>query len=198
MEHLDPRIVRTREAVLDAATALLVEGGPDAVTMDGVVQRSRVAKSTIYRHWSGRDELLTEVFDHNAPHIDTPPVELGFREALEYVMAQVVDALNDPRWSELMPALMLLKMHEAGPARLEAELKDEQAQALTEALRRGVAEGIVAEDCAPTGDGPADRPTRVRQDQRTRATRHGPRQARCHRLPRGLRHPARRGVTEHP
>lgn len=147
MEHLDPRIVRTREAVLDAATALLVEGGPDAVTMDGVVQRSGVAKSTIYRHWSGRDELLTEVFDHNAPHIETPPVELGFREALEYVMAQVVDALNDPRWSELMPALMLLKMHEAGPARLEAELKDEQAQALTEALRRGVAEGIVAEDC---------------------------------------------------
>ena len=99
MEHLDPRIVRTREAVLDAATALLVEGGPDAVTMDGVVQRSGVAKSTIYRHWSGRDELLTEVFDHNAPHIDTPPVELGFREALEYVMARSASSTGfSVRW----------------------------------------------------------------------------------------------------
>ena len=34
---MDARIERTRTAVMDAATELLLEGGPSAITMDGVV-----------------------------------------------------------------------------------------------------------------------------------------------------------------
>src|SRR4029077_11891972 len=45
----NPRIARTRERVIRSATDLLVEGGPWAVTVDAVVARSGVAKSTIYR-----------------------------------------------------------------------------------------------------------------------------------------------------
>ena len=51
----DPRVARSRTAVLDAATHLLVTGGPAAVTVDAVVAESGVAKSTIYRHWRSRD-----------------------------------------------------------------------------------------------------------------------------------------------
>ena len=58
--------MRTREAVLTAATDLLVEGGPSAVTIDAVVARSGVAKSTIYRHWESRDEVLVAVFPDGA------------------------------------------------------------------------------------------------------------------------------------
>src|SRR5687767_10053529 len=46
----DGRIARTRSAVLRSATDLLMEGGPSAVTIDAIVARSGVAKSTIYRH----------------------------------------------------------------------------------------------------------------------------------------------------
>ena len=55
---MDPRIARTQKAVIDAATDLLVEGGPAALTMDAVVARSGVAKSTLYRHWETRDALV--------------------------------------------------------------------------------------------------------------------------------------------
>jgi TetR/AcrR family transcriptional regulator, regulator of autoinduction and epiphytic fitness len=46
----DPRVERSRTAVLDAAAGLLLEGGVPALTVEAVVERSGVARSTIYRH----------------------------------------------------------------------------------------------------------------------------------------------------
>ena len=66
---MDSRIARTRAAVLRSATDLLVEGGPSAVTIDAIVARSGVAKSTIYRHWESRDDILVAVIEHCAPDI---------------------------------------------------------------------------------------------------------------------------------
>jgi AcrR family transcriptional regulator len=67
---------------MEAATALLLEGGPTAITIDGVVARSGVAKSTVYRHWTTRDELVVDVFDHIAPKLEAPDPTLGFEDAL--------------------------------------------------------------------------------------------------------------------
>ena len=69
---VDPRVSRTRAAVLRAATDLLVEGGPYAVTIDAIVARSGVAKSTIYRHWQSRDEVLLSVIESCAPQLPEP------------------------------------------------------------------------------------------------------------------------------
>ena len=62
----DPRLARTRARALTAAYDLLLEVGFGQVTMDGVSARSGVAKSTLYRHWSTRDDLLREAFSERA------------------------------------------------------------------------------------------------------------------------------------
>lgn len=62
----DPRLARTRARALSAAYDLLVEVGFGQVTMDGVSARSGVAKSTLYRHWTTRDDLLREAFSERA------------------------------------------------------------------------------------------------------------------------------------
>lgn len=54
----DRRLRRSRQTVLDAAGAILVEYGPAAFTVDAVVERAGVAKSTIYRQWPSRSSLL--------------------------------------------------------------------------------------------------------------------------------------------
>ena len=59
----DPRVARSRAAVISAATELLVDAGPNAVTIDAIVARSGVAKSTIYRHWASRDDVLLDVME---------------------------------------------------------------------------------------------------------------------------------------
>lgn len=142
---LDPRVARSRESVLGAARELLVESGPAAVTVDAVVARSGVAKSTIYRHWESRDELLVDVMKCSAPNLPPPPDDLDFEAAVRTLVGQVGEMFADPEWARMVPALMMLKHHEAGLAHLEEELHQEQLDVLRAVMERGVAEGRVNE-----------------------------------------------------
>lgn len=56
----DPRIERTRRVVLDAAFEVIAQHGFGGATIDAIAARSGVARSTIYRNWDGRTELLLE------------------------------------------------------------------------------------------------------------------------------------------
>lgn len=49
----------TRTALLEAAGALLDAGGPEAVTLREVGARAGVSRSAPYRHFDGKDSLLT-------------------------------------------------------------------------------------------------------------------------------------------
>ena len=51
----------TREAIVDAAQALLDDGGPAALTIPAVSERADVAVQTIYNRVGGRDALLIAV-----------------------------------------------------------------------------------------------------------------------------------------
>ncbi|MHB8695058.1 MAG: TetR/AcrR family transcriptional regulator [Solirubrobacteraceae bacterium] len=56
----DPRIVRTRSAVVEATIELIHDEGLEAVTFQTVARRAGVGRATLYRHWSGPDELIFE------------------------------------------------------------------------------------------------------------------------------------------
>lgn len=140
---MDPRVARTRQAVLDTATELLVEGGPSALTMDAVVARSGVAKSTLYRHWETRDALVADVFDACAPAIELSEDDVPCEEALRVMARGLARSMADEQWNRLAPALILLSRQHPELADLDSEMKQRQHE-LTEAiLRRGVADGIL-------------------------------------------------------
>ena len=140
---------RSRAAVIRAATDLLVEGGPNAVTVDAIVARSGVAKSTIYRHWDSRDEILVAVIESCAPQFPQPRPDADVAAALRELVHHVADALSDPEWARVIPALLMLKNHEAGIAAANQRLEHEQDEVLTTLLRRGVDEGVLAADLEP-------------------------------------------------
>lgn len=54
----DRRVVRTREAVHAALIQLILERGYDAITVNEIIARSNVARSTFYAHHSGKDSVL--------------------------------------------------------------------------------------------------------------------------------------------
>ena len=54
----NPRTTRVRNIVLDAAIALLLEGGAAAVTATRIADETGVARTTIYRHWPEQANLL--------------------------------------------------------------------------------------------------------------------------------------------
>lgn len=53
-----PRNEALKRAVLKAARELLAEGGPSAVTMEGVAARAAVGKPTVYRWWPDRHAVV--------------------------------------------------------------------------------------------------------------------------------------------
>jgi AcrR family transcriptional regulator len=141
---MDPRVARTRSAVLRTATDLLVEGGPSAVTIDAIVARSGVARSTIYRHWDARDDVLLAVIERCAPNLQVPDTSIGFEEALRRLVAEICRVLDDPDWARVLPALLALRNQQHGIAALEQRLEARQEDAVEAVLRRGVAEGRLA------------------------------------------------------
>ena len=56
----DRRAQRSRETILAAALELLEESGVGGFSVDEVVRRCAVAKTTIYRHWPTREALVLD------------------------------------------------------------------------------------------------------------------------------------------
>ena len=55
------RTERTEAAILEATRELLVEVGVRGLTVEGVAARAGVAKTTVYRRWSSKEELALAV-----------------------------------------------------------------------------------------------------------------------------------------
>lgn len=143
---MDPRIARSRAKVIDAARELLVERGPRGVTVDAVSERSGVSKSTLYRHWSSRTELLTELVRSCMPQMSAPDRADGFVACLHAYVDQVTDALADDSYALAIGSMVTLRrqMPEIEPA-VAAERANKLA-ILDEILEAGRAEGLVDDD----------------------------------------------------
>ncbi|NNE10803.1 MAG: TetR/AcrR family transcriptional regulator [Ilumatobacter sp.] len=147
---IDPRVARSRAKVLEAATALLVELGPRGVTVDAVSERSGVAKSTLYRHWPSRTDLLVDVFRCNMPHIDPVDGSNGFEAALRSHVADVAATFADPEWSRMVPALFMLKNQFPEVDEITQVDRDQKNSVLLEIMELGVAEGRMPAGLDPT------------------------------------------------
>lgn len=140
-DDVDPRIARSRAKLLAAATDLLVESGPRGVTVDAVAERSGVAKSTLYRHWSSRDELLVAVMRCHVPDMHPVDPALGFEAALRSKMATAVQVFSDREWVRILPALLSLQQNVAEMADLLAADREVNTAAFQAIIDLGVAEG---------------------------------------------------------
>jgi AcrR family transcriptional regulator len=54
---------RARERILDAATRLFSEEGINATSVDRVIDEADVAPMTVYRHFGGKEELVTATLE---------------------------------------------------------------------------------------------------------------------------------------
>lgn len=140
---MDPRVARSHAAVMDAARELLVDLGPDGLTVDAVVARSGVAKSTVYRHWKTRDDLVADVFAECMPRVVPADERLSGAEALRDLAGQLAASFVDPGWQRLLPALILLKPHSDAMADLNDEMRRSQQDLVTDVFQRCVDEGVL-------------------------------------------------------
>ncbi|NTU57348.1 MAG: TetR/AcrR family transcriptional regulator [Chlorobiaceae bacterium] len=60
----DRRISRTRKLMHEALMSLIVEKGYEAITVQDILDRADVGRSTFYAHYRDKDELLLSSFEH--------------------------------------------------------------------------------------------------------------------------------------
>ena len=142
---LDPRVTRSRAAVLDATASLLAEQGWSGTTIEAIAERSGVAKTTIYRHWPHRAGLILEAFASlGAVH---EVAESGHLYAdLVTMMCSLADDLDQSRWSRVLPALVEGAERDPELARLAATLGRERRRGLVHCLEAAVERGALPGD----------------------------------------------------
>ncbi len=62
--RVDRRIQRTRQLLQDALMALIVEKGYAAITVQDILDRANLGRSTFYAHYRDKDDLLVSGFAH--------------------------------------------------------------------------------------------------------------------------------------
>jgi AcrR family transcriptional regulator len=61
---IDRRVQRTRHALQDALVSLIEERGYEAVTVQAILDRANVGRSTFYAHFRDKEELLLSGFEN--------------------------------------------------------------------------------------------------------------------------------------
>ena len=109
-DDVDPRRVRSRQRLLDAAVTLLNSGGVEAVTVEAVTRLSRVARTTLYRHFESSTDLVAAAFERLLPQAETPATTTSIRDDLLKLMhrqAELIDQaplqMTTLAWLAMLP-----------------------------------------------------------------------------------------------
>lgn len=142
----DPRIQRSKESVLAAALHLFVSGGPRAVTVDAVSERSGVAKTTIYRHWPDRAHLLADTYRTCLPVVPQPDASMPPRDALVAVTRSLVYGMGTEPARPALPQLIATPLDPVESRALPADVMDQTFAPVVEAIERCAAAGLIPGD----------------------------------------------------
>ncbi|KUJ64491.1 TetR family transcriptional regulator [Streptomyces albus subsp. albus] len=137
-----PRSAEADRAILDATRAALVELGWSKVSMGDVAARAGVAKTTLYRRWANKNELVVDavaaVFDE---HLELP--DLGSIQAdIEAVVLSFAGLLERPETrTALMAVVAESTRDEALRDRIRTAIVDRQKHLVLVGRERAQARG---------------------------------------------------------
>ena len=140
-EALDPRVIRSRAAILRAAATLLIELGAGGVTIEGISERSGVAKTTIYRHWKSRSQLVFDAFWSLFPEVELRVFEGTIREQLTTLVSRLIVGVTSSEWAPAIPALVDASARDAELRNLIREFLDVSMEPGRDMLRAAMARG---------------------------------------------------------
>ncbi|MFF0291753.1 TetR/AcrR family transcriptional regulator [Streptomyces sp. NPDC005262] len=143
-ERTDPRLLRSRDAMVSAATALLTEGGLEAVTHQSVAIRAGVGRATVYRHWPGLLDLRLAALEAGMPPLPPAPAKLRAasgndpRAELVHHMSALAERWDDEQAGAVLAAVLGGSRHDEGMRRLRESLVSQIADALRPAVAAAV------------------------------------------------------------
>ncbi|MGW6567135.1 TetR/AcrR family transcriptional regulator [Streptomyces sp. NPDC054975] len=145
-----PRSAEADAAILDATRAALVELGWSKLTMGDVAGRAGVAKTTLYRRWASKNELVVDAVAVLFDELELP--DLGSLQAdIEHVVLQFAALLQRPETkTALMAVVAESTRDEPLRERIRTSIVDRQKRLVLEGRQRAQDRGELPVDRDPS------------------------------------------------
>lgn len=144
-----PRSADADRAILDAARGALAEHGWGGLTMGDVAVRAGVAKTTLYRRWPSKNELVVDAVAVLFDELEI--ADLGsLRADIEAVVRQFADLLAQPESQAALLALFAEASRDpALRRRVREAIIDPQKRLVRQGRAAAQARGELAPDTSP-------------------------------------------------
>jgi TetR/AcrR family transcriptional regulator, regulator of autoinduction and epiphytic fitness len=146
---IDPRVERSRTIIRQAALEELGEAGYGAFTIEAVAARAHVGKSTIYRHWRDKLDLIADAFEAAHDHM-VPDVSTGrAAERIAVLLGHVAEVAANSTFSRCIPALIEGARHDARLREFHHGYSARRRRELTDLISEGIRTREFAADIDP-------------------------------------------------
>ncbi len=136
----DPRIARTRKSAMDAALELVAEAGIQACSFENVSERSGISRSTLYRHWDDKSQLLKDALRSQLIE-RTAPDTGNFRDDMLSAMLDLGQALEHTAWGSMVAQLMAAAVVDPDVAEIQQAAAEYHAGIDIRIIDRAIARG---------------------------------------------------------
>lgn len=148
LSRRDRRHRDTREEILGVARELLLEVGPEAISLRQVARRADFSPAALYNYFSSRDEIVTSLFAESFAklntYLDRVPMELPLRtRVVELGMAYLEFGRENPMD---LRCVLLATSQEALSSTEAAALGLSALRIIGDTVREGIERGLFAPD----------------------------------------------------
>jgi AcrR family transcriptional regulator len=137
-----PRGQATTAALHRAVHGLLEDVGYRALTIEGVAARSGVAKTSIYRRWPSKAEMVFDLMLHSSDELPAMDDRGSLTGDIEALSARIVALVAGPLGRRIFPGLICdiasdTTLMERFRSTFVADGRKQMAQVLERSVRRG-------------------------------------------------------------
>jgi AcrR family transcriptional regulator len=135
-------------AILEATIEELAEHGYAALTMEGVAERARASKASLYRRWTSRSTLVMDAVYHLLPNPSDIPDTGELRGDLLVLLHQTARTLSGPAGAALRGLLGEALPYPEHAVEIRSRSQGMGRQMMAEVTRRAVARGEIPAEAA--------------------------------------------------
>ncbi|MHB1138429.1 MAG: TetR/AcrR family transcriptional regulator [Microthrixaceae bacterium] len=144
-----PRSPDADEAILRAVLDVFAESGYEGLSVETVAERAGVAKTTIYRRYPNKGELVLAALHHTeSPEPPAPHTE-SLEEDLFRLARRLRDKFGTPGVGSLIPTLVDASLRHPEFAAAHRRFLDERRRHGTDRIRVAIREGELDERVDP-------------------------------------------------
>lgn len=136
----DVRVRRSRATVLGVTAELLFERGFAGASVDEITRRSGVAKTTIYRHWPTRSDLLRDACSSIGTPLEIPDTG-SFAGDVTALLTSLAHLLRSEKWTSVLPSVIDAAERDPDIAAMYSRLQEGYSAPLHSIIQRALQKG---------------------------------------------------------